>query len=55
MKSYRVYFRQINQCYYDVKACSRGAAISKAERAWKRENGPCCCAVESQDDGREEE
>lgn len=49
MKTYRVYIEQINQQYYDVKANSREAAISKAEREWKKENGPCCRYVEEQD------
>jgi len=49
LKTYRVYIEQINQQYYDVKANSRDAAIPKAEREWKKENGPCCRCVEEQD------
>ncbi len=36
---YRVYFEQVNQTMWDVKARSMREAYDKARRQWKREYG----------------
>ena len=37
---YRVWFKQINQCYLDVEAFSEDAATMIARRKWEKENIP---------------
>lgn len=49
MPSYDVYFDQVNQTRYEVKALSREDAIKKATRKWIKENGaPFGIAVKEQ-------
>ena len=38
-KAYRVWFAQVNQCNVDVRAGSKGEAIEKAHRKWRRDYG----------------
>ena len=45
MKTYRVYIDQINQTYIVVRANGKTAAISKAEKQWKKENAPTVMSV----------
>lgn len=40
LKTYRVYFHQVNQDYHDVKAVGADEAIEKARRVWRRSHGP---------------
>ena len=39
MPKFRVWFDQVNETMFDVKAKDEDAAIEKARRAWKKENG----------------
>jgi len=39
LRNYRVWFDQVNQTMFDVKAVSEEDAIKKARREWKNENG----------------
>ena len=39
MKEYHVYFAQVNQTCYSVKAKSTEKASKKATILWKRDNG----------------
>ena len=48
-ETYDIYFDQINQTRYTVKAESREAAIRKAEREWRSDYGyPSLRSVERQ-------
>ena len=40
MATFNVYFRQVNQTRYSIKAKSKDAAVKMAERQWKAENNP---------------
>lgn len=49
MAKYRVYFNQVNQTMYQVKAKDEDEdeAVKKARRLWRQENGePSCAHVE---------
>lgn len=45
MKTYRVYIRQVNQTYIDVKARTIEGAEGKACREWLKQNGPSVMSV----------
>lgn len=49
MKTYRVWFRQVNQMYIDVKARTLNSAMIKAGRGWIEENQPSIDYVEKED------
>ena len=38
LKTYRVYFSQVNQTFHEVNAHSEEHAILQATREWKRDN-----------------
>lgn len=40
MKKYKVYFDQVNQTYFEIKAKNRGNAIRAAIARWRAENIP---------------
>jgi len=39
MKNWRVWFEQVNQTYFDVRARTEGNAIDKARKEWRSEYG----------------
>lgn len=51
MKTYFVYFDQVNQTKFVISASSRDAAIRKAEREWRKEHAwPSGAYVEDVDE-----
>jgi hypothetical protein len=40
MKTYRVYFDQVNTTFIDVEATTIDDAMDKADKKWHDENGP---------------
>jgi len=51
MKTYEVFFEQVNYTKYEVKASSREDAINKAAKAWRAEYGkyPTVSAVQNKE------
>jgi hypothetical protein len=39
VKTFQVYFSQVNQTRFEVRAQDEGKAVEKAERIWRAENG----------------
>jgi len=53
VKACAVYFEQVNQTRYTVKARPEEAAVAKAEKMWKADfRSPECCSVEVDGDCR---
>jgi len=50
MNTYRVWIRQINETYIDVKAKDSTDAFLKAKQQWREENGPEVRRVEEIDE-----
>jgi len=51
VKTYEVFFEQVNRTMYEVKASGREAAINKAAKDWRAEYGkyPTVSAVQNKE------